>query len=245
MLASPRHGYSHRVVVRAKICGIRSEADLRIAVEAGADAVGLISGITHRTEDELPATAARTLSRQVPPYVTRVLVTHLQDAGAILRLAEEVEVDAIQVHGEVTAETVRSVKAGAGGRQVIAAVHVTGPRALNWAVAAAGVCDAVHLDSRTDDRLGGTGLTHDWSISAAIVRALAPWNGRVILSGGLTASNVGDALSAVTPFAVDANSGLEDARGNKSASLCQSFVSLAHGYSAFGAALECDGGQHE
>ncbi|MCX5046385.1 phosphoribosylanthranilate isomerase [Aldersonia sp. NBC_00410] len=214
--------------VRAKICGIRSEDDLAIAVAAGADAVGFISGITHRSEDELDANVARALSRLVPPYVTRVLVTHLQDANEILRLADRVEADAIQVHGEVSLETVQAVVVGANGRQVIKAVHVTSGAALSSAVAAADICGAVHLDSRTEDRLGGTGRTHDWSVSAAIVQALAERRCHVILAGGLTPANLAEAMSVVGPFAVDANSGLEDDRGDKSESLCNAFVSLAH-----------------
>lgn len=176
----------------------------------------------------MSAAAARTLSRHVPPYVSRVLVTHLEDAVAILHLANEVEVDAIQVHGEVSLDTVRAVVAGARGRQVIKAIHVTGTEALDDAVAAAGICGSVHLDSRTVDRLGGTGLTHDWSVSAAIVQTLAHRRCAVILAGGLTPANVEVAISEVGPFAVDANSGLENATGDKSARQCDAFVSLAH-----------------
>jgi phosphoribosylanthranilate isomerase len=216
------------VSARAKICGIRSESDLAIAVAAGADAVGFISGITHRSEDALDANVARALSRLVPPYVTRVLVTHLQDANEILCLADRVEADAIQVHGEVSLETVQAVVAGASGRQVIKAVHVTGTAAVSSAIAAADTCGAVHLDSRSDDRLGGTGRTHDWTVSAAIVRALAARKCPVILAGGLTPANVAEAILVVGPFAVDANSGLEDDRGDKSAARCQKFVEIAH-----------------
>lgn len=159
-------------------------------------------------------------------------MTHLQDAGDIVALADRIEVDAIQVHGEVGLGTVQAVVAGAGRRHVIKAVHVTGADALNSAIAAAEVCGAVLLDSRTADRLGGTGLTHDWSVSAAIVRALAERNCSVILAGGLTPANVAEAISVVAPFAVDANSGLEDDRGDKSPALCREFVALAHRHSA-------------
>src|SRR5690606_37760125 len=87
------------VTIRAKICGIRTEADLRIAVAAGADAVGFISGVTHFSEDALLPDRAAELSARTPPFVTRVLVTHLEDASSIIELAEHIGVDAIQVHG--------------------------------------------------------------------------------------------------------------------------------------------------
>lgn len=214
--------------MRAKICGIRSAKDLRIALEAGADAVGFISGVTHVSEDALDADVARNLARSVPPYVSRVLVTHRTEAADILGLSEAVGTDHIQVHGLVTADTLESVFRGAAGRRVIAVVHVTGADALQKALEASSMCHAVHLDSRTGDRLGGTGQTHDWSVSAEIVGKLAERHVPVILSGGLTPANVQSAGRAVRPYAVDVNSGIEDAAGDKSPALADQFVALAH-----------------
>ncbi|MEV4236320.1 phosphoribosylanthranilate isomerase [Nocardia sp. NPDC049737] len=216
------------MTVRAKICGIRSEDDLRIALAAGADAIGLISGITHFSEDALDAEHAEALSRLVPPFVTRVLVTHLEDAAAIVNLADRIGVDAIQVHGLVAIDTVREVRKTAGGRKIIKAVHVTGPEATDAARQAAADCDAVLLDSRTADRLGGTGRTHDWSVSAAIVTALHELGCPVILAGGLAPDNVADAIARVRPFAVDVNSGVETATGAKQSEACAAFVAAAH-----------------
>ncbi|WP_433679575.1 phosphoribosylanthranilate isomerase [Nocardia sp. CA-119907] len=216
------------MTVRAKICGIRSEHDLRIALNAGADAIGFISGITHFSEDALDAERAAELSRLAPPYVTRVLVTHLEDAAAIVDLADRVGVDAIQVHGLVSIDTVREVRKTSVGRKIIKAVHVTGPEAVDAARSVAPDCDAVLLDSRTADRLGGTGLTHDWSVSAAVVTALHELGCPVVLAGGLGPDNVADAIALVRPFAVDANSGVETATGDKQPDACAAFVTAAH-----------------
>ncbi|MFB8281010.1 phosphoribosylanthranilate isomerase [Nocardia colli] len=214
--------------VRAKICGIRSADDLAIAIAAGADAVGFICGITHYSEDALAPQEALALSRQVPASVGRVLVTHLVQAKEIVDLAALVEVDTIQIHGLVNEPTVRKVVAGAAGRRVIRAIHVVDVGAVEAALRAASYCAAVLLDSRTADRLGGTGRTHDWSVSARIVEALAGTGCRVILAGGLTPANVHDAIATVRPQAVDVNSGVEDADGNKNAAACDAFVSSAH-----------------
>ncbi|MGX1807016.1 phosphoribosylanthranilate isomerase [Nocardia sp. NPDC055321] len=214
--------------VRAKICGIRSESDLTIAVAAGADAVGFICGVTHLSEDALTSEQARALVRRTPPFVTRTLVTHLEDPAEILSLADDLGVDAVQVHGLVSDDTVRRVRAGARGRAVLRAVHVTGPEAVDTAARIAADCDGILLDSRTGDRLGGTGLVHDWSISAAIVRALAGSGCRVILAGGLDPGNLTAAIRAVRPFAVDVNTGVESPGGDKSFDACARFVSLAH-----------------
>ncbi|MEU4316651.1 phosphoribosylanthranilate isomerase [Nocardia sp. NPDC024068] len=216
------------MTVRAKICGIRSRADLDTAVDAGADAVGFISGTTHYSEDVLTAEAAAQLSVITPPFVNRVLVTHLEDAHAILDLADRVDVDIIQVHGLVDRDTLRAVHGAAHGRTIVRAVHVTGPDSLATARTVAADCDAVLLDSRTADRLGGTGRTHDWSLSARIVRELAGIGRPVILAGGLNSDNVDEAIEAVRPFGVDVNSGVETAAGDKDFAACAAFVKTAH-----------------
>lgn len=213
---------------RVKICGIRSEADLRIAVASGADAVGFISGVTHRSEDALVPERAAELVAATPPYVSTVLVTHLEHVEEIVGLAEMLGVDTIQVHGLVSRETLGEVFAQSHGRRRITrAVHVTGEESVDEALHVADACHAVHLDSWTADRLGGTGRTHDWSISRKIVDALASLGLPVILSGGLRPTNVVDAVDAVRPFAVDVNSGVENEHGDKDAARSFQFVGRA------------------
>ncbi len=163
-----------------------------------------------------------------PPYVSTVLVTHLEHAEEIVGLAETLGVDTIQVHGLVSSKTLREVFDQSSGRwRITRAVHVTGDESVGEALHVAGACHAVHLDSRTADRLGGTGRTHDWSISRKIVDALAPLGVPVILSGGLRPDNVADAVEAVRPYAVDVNSGVENEHGDKDLSQSLQFVTTA------------------
>jgi phosphoribosylanthranilate isomerase len=225
------------MVIRSKLCGIRSVRDLELAVAAGADALGFISGTTHLSEDALSGPRAAELATLVPPYVSKVLVTHLQTPDAILALADEIGADTIQIHGLVSFETVRDVYASTHGQTVTKAIHVTGPAAVAEARRFASVCDAIHLDSRTNDRLGGTGQTHDWSISAEIVRLLGTDGRRCVLSGGLSPDNVRQAIAAVRPFAVDVNSGVENASGDKDATLVTRFVANARSALADAATL--------
>jgi phosphoribosylanthranilate isomerase len=193
-----------------------------------ADAVGFISGTTHFSEDVLDAAHARQLSRLVPAGIDRVLVTHLTSPAAVLDLADSIGVDCIQLHGLITLDTVRAVAAGAAGRRVIRAVHVTGPDAIDTAVEVAPDCDGIVLDSRSANRLGGTGRTHDWTISARIVDKLADLDFPVMLAGGLNPDNVAAAIEAVRPSWVDVNSGLDDAHGDKDPRACAEFVRAAH-----------------
>ena len=221
--------WGHSVIVRTKICGIRSENDVSIAISTGADAVGFICGTTHFTEDGLTRAQARELSELVPPFVERVLVTHLEDPDEIIELAAAVAVDTIQVHGTVTDDTVRRVQENSGGRRIVKAVHVTGSEAVVAAIRTAPYCDAILLDSRTADRLGGTGTVHDWSISAAIVDELDALRVPVVLAGGLNPINVAEAIARVRPFALDVNSGVEiPETGDKDPAACAAFVRAAH-----------------
>jgi phosphoribosylanthranilate isomerase len=210
--------------VRAKICGIRRPPDLDIAVRSGADAIGLISGITHVSEDNLTPDEARRLAQRVPPFVSTVLVTHLQDATEILELGGYVGADTIQIHGLVDPETTQAVFERWPGR-ITKAVHVTGASAVEDALAYADICHAIHLDSRTQERLGGTGQTHDWAISARVVGAVAPLP--VYLAGGLRPENVAEAVARVRPAGVDVNSGVEGANGRKEEQRMRAFVAHA------------------
>lgn len=194
-------------------------------MQSGADSIGLICGTTHVTEDALSPGRARELACRTPPFISTVLVTHLQDVGEIVDLADDVGVDTIQVHGLVTHETAAAVFERSHGRRVIKAVHVLGPDAVGEALELADSCHAILLDSRTSDRLGGTGRSHDWLISRQIVDSLRDRRQPVILAGGLRPDNVADAVRAVRPFAVDVNSGVEDTNGNKVPELCDAFVS--------------------
>jgi phosphoribosylanthranilate isomerase len=216
------------MTVRAKICGIRSDADLRIAVESGADALGFICGITHISEDVLdPAEAARLIS-DVPPFVSTVLVTHMVESRIILDLADETKASTIQIHGPASPAVTAEVWRNRASRRVVKAIHVIDQSAIAEALRQAPFCDAILLDSRTRERLGGTGRTHDWIISRQVVDALRRIGKPTIMAGGLNRHNVGDVISAVAPYGVDVNSGVEDVHGDKTLEDCQTFVSIAH-----------------
>ena len=89
-------------MTRVKVCGITNEGDLRTAVAAGADAVGLIAGVSAETPRDVAPERAAELSRAAPPFVTTVLVTMPESSTAAVELVEQVRPDAVQVHGEFT-----------------------------------------------------------------------------------------------------------------------------------------------
>ncbi len=210
-----------------KICGLRSYDEARLALDCGATALGFLVGLTHLSEDGIDAATARDIIRRLPAGANTVLVTHLLTAAEIAALAENIGAKTIQVHGDVPPAEVAALARRVPDRPLVKAVHVTGPEAVAQAKSYAEVAQALVLDSRTADRLGGTGRTHDWSISRDIVAAVSPMP--VYLAGGLTADNVEQAIETVRPAGVDVNSGVEDAQGGKDGRKVQLFVSRAVG----------------
>lgn len=237
--------------LRVKLCGIRSRADLAIALNAGADAVGFIVGARHRTEDALSAAAAAALVTALPPFVSSVMVTHLQQATTIVDLARQVGATTLQLQDAITPAELAAIRRALPGVKLIKAIHVgmgqagtvepgtsepgigeadhnAGQQALAEALTLEPLVDALLLDSRTADRIGGTGLPHDWSISRRIV---AQCHRPVILAGGLRPENLQAALQAVQPAGVDVNSGIEDGDGHKDAQRAEAFLRICREWS--------------
>jgi phosphoribosylanthranilate isomerase len=208
-----------------KICGIQDEAEARLALEAGATALGFLLGLSHRAEDGVTEAVARRIIAGLPAGTETVLVTHLRNPVEVARMAEAIGARSIQVHDAMPPADLARLRGLAPGRRLLKAVHVTGEAALDEARAYAGLADALLLDSRTADRLGGTGQTHDWAISRRIVEAVAPLP--TVLAGGLRPENVAAAIAQVRPAGVDVNSGVEDAAGRKDPLRVRAFVAGA------------------
>lgn len=213
--------------MRVKLCGIRQEKDLAAVVAADADAAGFLVGQLHASDDFiLPSTAAR-LASQLPPYIAPVLVTHLRRAADIASLVAKTGIRTVQLHGGVTFDEVRALRDSLPlNSKVILAVHVVDATLDPQPEEFYPLVDAILLDSRdrATGQVGGTGRVHDWHVSADLVgRCPRP----VILAGGLNPGNVAQAIRAVRPFAVDANSGLKGEDGARDPEKCRAFVALA------------------
>jgi phosphoribosylanthranilate isomerase len=207
-------------VTRVKVCGVRTPEDLHLVADAGADAVGVISGVPVDTHREVNSETAADLVAAGPPFLTTTLVTMPDDPADAVALAATVAPDVLQLHADFDPEGFETLRAETG-RKVVAAVDAADAdrvRALDGAV------DAVLLDSTTDEGAGGTGETHDWDAAADLVGDLAT---PVVLAGGLTPENVGRAVETVHPFAVDVAGGVEGPGGFKQADAVRSFVDEA------------------
>jgi phosphoribosylanthranilate isomerase len=205
-------------MTRVKICGVTREADREAVVDAGADAVGVITDVPVDTPREVSPERAAGLVGGVPPLVTSVLVTMPDSVQAAVALQREVGADALQVHATLPPEKVGGLRARVDA-SVVAAVDADADLA-GYAAAA----DALLVDSTDEDGAGGTGETHDWERTRERVADLdAP----VILAGGLTSENVAEAIAVVEPFAVDTASGVEREGGVKDHDAVRAFVGAA------------------
>jgi phosphoribosylanthranilate isomerase len=213
-------------MVRVKICGITSTAEAQLAVRHGAHAIGVLVGRVHVAPDFVEPDLANLIARSLPPFIPAVLVTHLAEAEAVVRLAGAVSCPVLQLHSDLSASAFRKLRALLSPRKVIGKVSVEGDAAVERAREIEPFVDAIVLDTRDreTDRVGGTGMVHDWTISARIASASKV---PIILAGGLTPENVAQAIRAVNPWGVDVNSGVETSDGRKDEDRVRRFIAAA------------------
>jgi phosphoribosylanthranilate isomerase len=210
-------------MTRVKICGLTSVAEAKLVQRHGVDAIGVLVGQIHRAPDFVEPDLACDITLSIGPFVTPVLVTHLEAPGDIRSLANKVPCPVIQLHSDLPPILLGEIRNDLYPRKIIGKVSVEDETAIDRALAIAPFVDALLLDSvdRTGDRLGGTGLIHDWSVSAKIVAAT---HVPVILAGGLNPVNVCEAIAQVKPWAIDVNSGVETRDGLKSEDLVSRLI---------------------
>ncbi len=187
---------------RVKICGITRIADGVAASDAGADAIGLV--FWRGTPRFVETAVARAIVDALPPFVTRVALFVDPDPAEVRSALDAVPIDALQFHGDEPREL-----CSAFGRPYLKAVHVkAGVDLLEYAGRYGDAAGLLFDTFRAGDLPGGTGHKFDWSRLSPSMRAALP--APLVLSGGLDPENVGDAIRAVRPWAVDVSSGVEE-----------------------------------
>ncbi|HEX2650247.1 MAG TPA: phosphoribosylanthranilate isomerase [Burkholderiales bacterium] len=199
---------------RVKICGITRQEDLRAAVDAGADAIGLV--FYPPSPRCLKLEQARQLRDAVPPFVNSVALFVNASKADVERVVEQVRPAMLQFHGEETPEF-----CAAFGLPYLKACRVKpGVDLLKYLRPFSGAAGWL-LDSHVEE-YGGVGERFDWSVvpAAQVREQMRP----LVLSGGLTSGNVGEAVRRVRPWAVDVSSGVESAKGIKDAARIAAFI---------------------
>jgi phosphoribosylanthranilate isomerase len=212
-----------------KICGNTSAADALVAVDAGADAVGFVFAASPRrvTESEAAGIVAR-----LPKTIETIGV--FVDAGfeEIYSAVRMCRLTGVQLHWEAAADLPERLKSRLGQElRVLRVVHFGGDAAEQVAELAADYekdanVDGLLIDSRTAAAAGGTGVAYDWGLAANTLFQNAKERGLVV-AGGLTPENVGEAIAALRPWGVDVVSGVEAEPGRKDALKVREFVKRA------------------
>ena len=196
--------------VRVKLCGLTRLEDALLALELGVDAFGFnfVEGSPRR----IAADRARDICAALPPFVARVGVFADELPAVMEATALLAGLNCLQLHGDEPPEVCKTIafpwyKA-----------YRVGPDFRPESVKLYR-CGASLLDARVQGKRGGTGKTFDWNVG----RQVSAYS-RVIVAGGLTPDNVGDAIAAARPYAVDVSSGVESAPGRKDRRLLSEFM---------------------
>ena len=189
-----------------KVCGLSRSEDVTAAVEAGADAVGFVLAESPR---QVSPEVARALGEGLT--VERVLVTVDAIPDQLMRWVEEAGATGVQPHGRHSAE--------AGDAAIAEGLLVLHPVPVQTRIDLDDVAgDRLPLlDTYESARHGGTGSAFDWTLIEEVRRDF-------VLAGGLRPDNVAQAIAEVSPWGVDASSGLESAPGRKDPELIRRFV---------------------
>lgn len=204
-------------MVFTKVCGITNPGDARVAVDAGADAIGLIFAESPR---KVSLEEARKVSIALPENILKVGVFVDAEPDEVLQIAREVGLNLAQLHGDETPETLAAIRNA--GLPVMKALRVRNTEALG--ALERYEADLFMLDAWSARARGGTGETFDWGLAKSV-----KGRGNIVVSGGLAPDNVREAIEFFEPYGVDASSSLEERPGKKSGERVRRFVRAAKG----------------
>ncbi len=216
-MSSPGH-------IRVKICGLSTPDTVTAAIDAGADYLGF--NFIARSSRYIALETAAELARLVPDTVLKVALTIDADDATLERIVAALKPDMLQLHGSESPDRLREIK-GRFGLTLMKAIPIGGPEDLGHTSIYRESADLLLFDAKPPKSMqnalpGGNGLVFDWSLIAG-EKPDMPW----MLSGGLTAANVGEAIRITGAEAVDVSSGVEEAPGRKSPKLIAEFIRAA------------------
>lgn len=192
---------------RLKVCCISTADEARLAISAGADALGLVAAMP-TGPGPIPDALIKDIASSVPPPIATFLLTSREQPDAIIEHTRATGVNTVQLVDDTLGQDVwAELRRALPSVRIVQVIHVRDERSVELAMAAALHVDTLLLDSGNPARreLGGTGRVHDWSLSRQIVeRSPVP----VFLAGGLNPANVAQAVHSVRPFGIDLCSGV-------------------------------------
>ena len=212
---------------RIKICCISSVNEAKLAIDHGADAIGLV-GKMPNGPGPIPDWLIAEIVKTIQPPIASFLLTSEQSSEEIIYHVKRVDTNTVQIVDELTTGTYSDIRTALPHLKIVQVIHVTGEESIDEAVRLSPNVDALLLDSGNPKAslktLGGTGNVHNWDLSREIVKAV---NIPVFLAGGLHANNVRQAIETVRPFAVDICSGIRT-EGRLDPNKLEAFIKAVH-----------------
>ena len=208
-----------------KICGITNLEDALVAVEAGADALGFV--FYEKSPRNVHPQAVHEIVSEIPAKLEKVGV--FVGNGVTDRIVHQAELTAVQLHSTTSTIQKQSLNTVTGRSEkiffAISAEQLLKSRVggYKWRSDAKGTVAAVLLDSGTPRQPGGTGVSLDWKRVEPVVSEISK-DFKIILAGGLTPENVGEAMQILHPWGVDVSSGVESRPGKKDPEKIRAFV---------------------
>lgn len=198
-------------VVRSKICGITRVEDALAAVDAGADAIGLV--FYAKSPRAVTVQQAQVILAAIPPFVTTVGLFVDCERSELNAILDVLPLDLLQFHGDESPAACEGFR-----RPYIKALRVRSGDDIAAQIGLYGSASGVLLDTFVPGVPGGTGEAFDWSLVPHGLRM------PIILAGGLTPENVRVAIERVQPYAVDVSGGVEASKGLKDSDKIHAFV---------------------
>jgi phosphoribosylanthranilate isomerase len=212
---------------RIKICCILSSQEARIAIDHGADALGLV-GKMPNGPGPIPDWLISEIAKTIPPPIASFLLTSEQSSAEIIYHVKRVDTNTVQIVDELTTGTYSDIRTALPHLKIVQVIHVIDENSIDEAIRIAPDVDALLLDSGDPKAsirtLGGTGNIHNWEISRDIVKSV---DKPVFLAGGLHAGNIREAIQKVQPFGVDVCSGVRT-DGKLDPNKLESFITAVH-----------------
>lgn len=217
------------MITRIKICCISSADEARLAIEAGASAIGLVAKMPSGP-GPIHDNLIKEIAMKVPPPVATFLLTSETSVNEIIDHHRRTNTNAIQIVDLLSEGTYSQLKSALPSIKIVQVIHVIDDKSVDQAVRISDQVDALLLDSGNPNlkikELGGTGRIHDWKLSRRIrEKSKCP----VFLAGGLNPENVRQAIDEVQPFAVDVCSGVRT-NGKLDMQKLESFIEKVLGF---------------
>jgi len=196
---------------RIKICCISSIAEARLAIECGADALGLVAQMPSGP-GVISDSQIETIAKTIPPAIASFLLTSETDPQAIIRHYNKVNTTTLQLVDELAITSYKTIRQALPHVKLVQVIHVIDDNSIEQSIAVSAHVDAILLDSGNPNlqikELGGTGRTHNWELSKKIRETISI---PLFLAGGISANNIQRAIQYVQPFGIDLCSSVRSA----------------------------------